>query len=309
MTPFSSPRAVKHARKSAVSIVLLALCLSIGAAVKAPTAPAFARDLSSDLSMHYIHQYLGNLSDNHDCGPVSVAMVLDAYKLRPAGMSDARFVASIRRTMGLPNNIGTVFDDLERALSAYGLRYSLIPSSLPGEPDPEVQMMRDATDAGNLVIPLIHGAVLGRGERYGDHWPVLAGFNGDSVHIFDPDDQVNHSAGWVHGGNITMSVGLFSQAVLKAQPGPYALVIYPPGRGPGLQIGAQARITGTDGDGAFLRSSPEVGDNKITLLPEGTVISVVGPLPAPRANDHDWIGVTVNGQQGYVAADFVSPAE
>jgi hypothetical protein len=289
------------------AIVVSAVCFF--AALALPR-PALGRDLAVDLSMRYIHQYLGNASDDHDCGPASVAMVLSAYGVRPSGLSDAAFVRSIRRTMGLPSDIGTVFDDLERAFDAYGLRYSLIPSSLPGEPTAEIQMMRDAIEGGDLVIPLVHGAVLGRGERYGDHWPVLAGFSADggSVHLLDPDDQAPRTSDWVRGGDITISAGLLAQATLHAQPGPYALIIYPPGRGTSrpLQAGMAAHVAGTDGDGAYLRSSPGVGDNKLALLPEGTAVTVVGPFPAPNADGHDWIGVSVNGQQGYVAADYIS---
>jgi hypothetical protein len=284
---------------AAISLLIVVIALGRPGAV-------YGRDLAADLQMRYIHQYLGNASDDHDCGPASVAMVLDAYNLRPAGTSDARFVASIRRTMGLPANIGTVFDDLERAVSAYGLRYSLIPSSLPGEPATEYQLMRDAIDAGNLVIPLVHGAVLGRGEAYGDHWPLLVGVGDGSVHLLDPDDQAARSSDWVRGGNIMMSTSLFEQATIKAQPGPYALVIYAPGHRTPLQAGSQAQIMGTDGDGAWLRSTPAIGDNKLTLLPEGSAVTVVGPFPPPSADGHQWIGVSINGQQGYVAADYVA---
>lgn len=289
---------------SAVVVIVLLCALQ-----DAPRA-ALGRDLAGELPLRYIHQYLGNASDVHDCGPASVAMVLDGYNLRPAGLSDARFVAAIRRSMGLPMNIGTIYDDLERALSAYGLRYALVPSSLPGEPDAEVQMMREAIDAGNLVIPMVHGASLGRSDAYGDHWAVLTGFTGDSVHLLDPDDQAPRSGAWVRGGNITMSLALFKQATLQAQPGPYALIIYPPGRrGAALSVGARAKISGTNGDGAFLRSSPGIADNKLTLLDEGTAVTITGPFPAPAADGHDWIGVTINGQQGYVAGEYVSAAD
>ncbi len=293
--------------------VLIAVVMLSVIAAAGQTTTVHGRDLAPELSMHYIHQYLGNPSDTKDCGPASVAMVLDAYGLRPAGTSDARFVASIRRTMGVPNSIGTIFDDLQHAFTAYGLHTSLIPSSLPGEPDAEVQLMRDAIDAGDLVIPLVHGSVLGRGDAYGDHWPVLVGFIGpgggsDTVHLLDPDDQAARSSAWVRGGDITMPLSLLTQATLKAQPGPYALVIYPPGRrstAP-LRSGSSAVIGGTDGDGAYLRSAPGVGDNKIVLLPEGTVLTVTGPFPPPTADGHQWIGVSVNGQTGFVAAEYVS---
>jgi len=304
---FASFRAFQHARRrvlfSGLAVVFgfVALLLAAGT-----PGTVLGRDLAADLQMRYIHQYLGNVSDAHDCGPASVAMVLDAYNLRPAGVSDARFVASIRRTMGVPVDTGTVFADLAHAFDAYGLRYSLIPSGLQGEPDAEAQLMRAAIDGGNLVIPLVHGAILGRGEGYGDHWPVLTGFSGDSVHLLDPDDQAARSAGWVRGGDITMSLSLLEQATLKAQPGPYAMIIYAPGRAMPLHTGGRAQVAGTNGDGAFLRANPSIGDNKLVLLPEGAVVTVTGPFPPPSADGHSWIGVSVDGQQGFIAAEYLA---
>jgi len=151
------------------------LALSLLTALQSSPRVALGRDLAGELPMRYFHQYLGNASDPHDCGPTSVAMVLDAYNLRPAGLSDARFVASIRRSMGLPTNIGTIYDDLERAFSAYGLRYALVPSSLPGEPDAEVQLMR----AGKRVQVVDVRAILTGSTTIQD--PVLE--PGDTVFV------------------------------------------------------------------------------------------------------------------------------
>ncbi len=291
-------------RRFALAALLLAGLLA--PAFGAPH-PALGRDLMNDLPLRYIHQYQGNASDDVDCGPASMAMVLTGYGLRPAGMSDAAFVASVRRATGEPTSIGTVYDDLKRVFDQYGLHYDFVPSSLPGEPVAEAQAMRDAVAAGNLVIAEVHGPVLGRSPDYGDHWLVVVGFDGDSVHVLDPDDQRPRWNGWIRGGDITLPVDLFEQAMLRAQPGPYGMVIHPPSRG-ALHAGMQAKVSGTDGDGAFLRSSAGTGDNKITVLPEGTVVSVVGPFPAPNADGHDWIGVVANGQQGFVAAEYLTPA-
>jgi hypothetical protein len=267
---------------------------------------AVRRAAARDLTVPYLHQYLGNPSDDHDCGPACVAMVLQAFGLRPAGLSNAGWVAQVRRAMGVPPSIGTVFADLQRACSAYGLHTSFVPSSLPGEPNAEMQMMRDALDAGNLVIALVHGATLGRGTAYGDHWVVVTGFTSDGqTHLLDPDDQPPRWSGWIRGGDIMLSTALFARACMEAQPGPYGLIISPPGGG--LAVGASARIAGTDGDGAWLRSSPGIGDNKVRILPEGTAVTIVGPLPPPSADGHEWIGVrTADGTQGYVAAEYVS---
>ncbi|MHB8577769.1 MAG: SH3 domain-containing protein [Dehalococcoidia bacterium] len=302
--PPAAHRSATNAIRRA-GFALSVLLLLVGAFWQTPAV--HARDLAVELQMHYIHQYLGNLSDDHDCGPTSVAMVLDAYGLRPAGLSDARFVASIRRTMGVPADTGTVYTDLARAFDAYGLRYSYIYSNMPGEPVAEARLMQSAIGGGNLVIPMVHGAVLGRGAAYGDHWPVLVGFSGDTVHLLDPDDQTPRSSDWVRGGDITISLATLEQATLKAQPGAYAMIIYAPAplASSGLTVGVAAHIGGTGGDGAFLRSSPGIGDNKLTSLPEGTEVTVAGPFPLPNADGRDWIGVSVNGQQGYVAAEYV----
>ena len=285
-------------------VVVLALTL-----VTSVPRTTYARDLAVDLSMHYIHQYLGNSSDDFDCGPASLAMVLEAYHVQPAGTSDARFVAAVRRSTGAALSQGTYYADLARAVGTFGLSYSFVPSGLPGEPAAEAGMMSDAINAGNLVIAMVHGATLGRGTPYGDHWLVVAGFNGDTVHVLDPDDQTPRTSDWLRGGDITIPLSLLESAGLRAQPGPYAMIIYPPGRQVPLGVGSQARISGTDGDGAFLRSSPGIADNKLDLLAEGTLVTVQGPLPAANADGHDWIGVWVNGQQGYVAADYVAPAD
>jgi|SRR5579884_2970240 len=295
-------RAPRTSRR-ALTAALLASLLSFG--LPALVRIASARDLAVDLSMRYISQYLGNPNDRYDCGPASMAMVLDAYGLRPAGASDASFVASIRRTSGAASGLGTTYDQLARVAQAYGLHYAYVPSALPGEPATEAQIMQQAIDAGNLVIAMVHGADLGRGDQYEDHWLVVTGFSADAVHVFDPDDQAPRWSGWIRGGDIRLSLSTFESAGLHAQPGPYAMIVYAPGNHAPLQAGQAAHIAGTNGDGAWLRSSPGIADNKLALLPEGTPLMVIGPFPAPNTDGHDWIGVNVNGQQGYVAAEYV----
>ena len=177
------------------------------------------------------------------------------------------------------------------------------PKSIPATPLGGMEILRHY----GIPVEGRRAVVLGRSPDYGDHWLVVVGFDGDNVHVLDPDDQRPRWNGWIRGGDITLPVDLFEQAMLRAQPGPYGMVIHPPSRG-ALHAGMQAKVSGTDGDGAFLRNSAGTGDNKITVLPEGTVVSVVGPFPAPNADGHDWIGVVANGQQGFVAAEYLVPA-
>ncbi|HEY8836944.1 MAG TPA: hypothetical protein VIO16_04545 [Dehalococcoidia bacterium] len=61
---------------AAIGLLIVVMALGRPGAV-------YGRDLAADLQMRYIHQYLGNASDDHDCGPASIAMVLDAYNFAP----------------------------------------------------------------------------------------------------------------------------------------------------------------------------------------------------------------------------------
>lgn len=66
-------------------------------------------------------------------------------------------------------------------------------------------------------------------------------------------------------------------------------------------------VTGTDGQGLFLRPQPSVEGNPLATLPDGTRVEQVGD-DVPGA-DRVWRQVRApDGQQGYVAVDFLTPA-
>lgn len=66
-------------------------------------------------------------------------------------------------------------------------------------------------------------------------------------------------------------------------------------------------VTGTDGQGLFLRPEPSTTGSPITTLPDGTRVEEIGPeVPG---GDRLWRRVRApTGEEGYVAADFLTPA-
>lgn len=66
-------------------------------------------------------------------------------------------------------------------------------------------------------------------------------------------------------------------------------------------------VTGTGGQGLFLRPEPSTSGAPITTLPDGTRLEEIGP--AVPGGDYLWRRVrTPEGQEGYVAADYLTPA-
>ncbi|MFV9506706.1 MAG: SH3 domain-containing protein [Oscillochloridaceae bacterium umkhey_bin13] len=66
-------------------------------------------------------------------------------------------------------------------------------------------------------------------------------------------------------------------------------------------------VSGTGGQGLFLRPQPSTQGSPLTTLPDGTVVEQVGE--DVTGSDRLWREVRApDGQQGYVAADFLTPA-
>jgi hypothetical protein len=66
-------------------------------------------------------------------------------------------------------------------------------------------------------------------------------------------------------------------------------------------------VTGTSGQGLFLRPQPSVEGDPLTTLPDGTRLEQIGEdVTGP---DRVWRQVRApDGQEGYVAVDFLTPA-
>jgi hypothetical protein len=182
------------------------------------------------LSVPYFDQYQRQSTENFDCGPTSVAMILEYFYAVPSGMSNGDLITKVRNATGNTGGADTGFADLENAISAYGLPYSEISNSLAPQPAAQMQAMQQATDNGQPVIALIHGADLGRGQQYGDHWVVVTGFSSDgqTVYLNDPDDQAPRWSGWIQGGQIKLPLSIFQQAAYDAPYGPYGIIVSPP---------------------------------------------------------------------------------
>jgi hypothetical protein len=188
------------------------------------------------LSVPYYHQYLGQATQNVDCGPADVAMVLQYRGRRPSGLSDMQWVVQVRTRTGASDTgcdggpCGTTFPQLEAALTYYGATWSEVAASLTPAPSAQVAAIKAATAAGKPVIALVHGADLGRGTPlYGDHWIVVTGFtpDGNTAYVNDPDDQPARSGypNWIVGGKITLATSTLSTAMYNAAPGPYAIIV------------------------------------------------------------------------------------
>jgi hypothetical protein len=66
-------------------------------------------------------------------------------------------------------------------------------------------------------------------------------------------------------------------------------------------------VTGTGGQGLFLRPEPSTVGEALTTLPDGTRVEQIGE-DVPGA-DRVWRQVRApDGQEGYVAVDFLTPA-
>ncbi len=186
-----------------------------------------SRARASSLSIPYLSQYQGQSTENFDCGPASVAMVAQFFGHRPDNISDADFISQLRQATGNTTLSDTNFSELENAISSVNLSYSEISNSATPQPDAEIQVMQDALSHGNAVIALIHGADLGRGTNYGDHWVVVRGFSddGQSVYLNDADNQQAKLPHWIRGGVITIPFTTFKAAAADAQVGSYGIIV------------------------------------------------------------------------------------
>lgn len=65
-----------------------------------------------------------------------------------------------------------------------------------------------------------------------------------------------------------------------------------------------AVVSGTDGEGVWLKAGPHVSTARLALLEEGTPLTVLG---GPRASDdgYHWFNVEAEGQRGWLVGDYV----
>ena len=175
-----------------------------------------------------IEQYLGLASDESNCGPASVASLLEWVRPELAGMDPATLVARVRNRSGEQAG-DTDQQGLTQALGSFGVPVAqLYAGDVPrGEADP-LAVVTATLGRGIPILALVHGATLGRGEGYGYHWIVLwrADRSAGTIEATDPDTQPQRSAAWIPGGVLSLRQGIV-RAALAAVGGdaPVALAI------------------------------------------------------------------------------------
>ncbi|HZU04397.1 MAG TPA: C39 family peptidase [Chloroflexota bacterium] len=155
------------------------------------TAAALTRPPLVWLRVPYISQLDGSPWAAANCGPTSVAMVLEAHGL-PASPAEVR-----RRVMalqGTPNchDCGAFIQHLAGAVEAYGLSTFGLYQEDGRLRRWTLEDLRSALRAGYPVIPQVKYRLLpGREEAayYGDHYIVLTGVLDDAFLYNDPIDD------------------------------------------------------------------------------------------------------------------------
>lgn len=177
-----------------------------GMAIWLPTA---STALAATLPVPFLSQWTGNATQDRDCGPTSIAMVVEAYGLRPAGLSDAAFIAQVREQTG--NLLGGIFvpPEVQTALGSYGLTYEALQFN-DSDVDTELGRMQAAADAGKPTIVLVRGTTIGRG---GDHIIVVRGFSADGQQVYVNDPDTLGSTAVVESGQTAWPYTIFRQAV------------------------------------------------------------------------------------------------
>jgi len=168
-----------------------------------------ASALYTTLSIPYISEFSGAPTQNYDCGPATIGMLVQAFGIRPANISDATFIGEIRLKMNKTGKVGTGSNDRKVALAAYGIGSTVIKSS---NSDP-VQTIKDALAQGKPVIARVNGTKLGR--RYAGHVVVVTGFSADgqTIYVNDPDSSIRGTS--TPGGVAAWPVDIFRTAMLN----------------------------------------------------------------------------------------------
>jgi hypothetical protein len=206
-------------------VVVLLLGLAVGhVIVEPPQAPSlYAATSGVRLAVPFIHQYYADALA-WDCGPSSLAMILEAYGKRPTAFTgeDAAFLIDIRRKakrLGPDDPVYfrqlTDFDDLERVLAD---AVYAVPFTRLARDDSTLQKIKDAVGQRKPVIALLNSNHESMNRGYGGHWLVVIGFSADGQYVFvnDPDIRTTPNPNWnkaTPGGQSRWPVALFEQAL------------------------------------------------------------------------------------------------
>lgn len=159
---------------------------------------------------------------HNNCGPASVAMIIDANGRRPPNLSDQAFVAELRRTMSGadgPCNLTTDWSQLDRGAKAHGLCLRDRATDgiakiveMNGRCIPVIGLVATSpVHFPGLDNPDFHKDAAG---RFGDHFIVIVGFSGETVYYLNP---LIWPAPSRHGGLKTTSRATMITALQNAQ--------------------------------------------------------------------------------------------
>jgi uncharacterized protein YvpB len=155
------------------------------------TAAALARRPEVWLKVPYRSQLDGSAWAAANCGPTSVAMVLEAHGVQASPAEVRRRVMALQRT---PNcdECGAFIENLAGAVEAYGLQSI----GLQGDDGKlarwSLDDVRAALRAGHPVLAqVMYRQLPGREDSpyYGDHYVVVTGMLGDDFLYNDPIDD------------------------------------------------------------------------------------------------------------------------
>jgi hypothetical protein len=270
---------------------------------------------ASPLDVPLLSQYLGQSTENADCGPTSLAMILQYFGIA-TDISSQALVSEIRSRTSRPSGGDTFFEqDLIPAAETYGL--SVRP--LQGTPETDLKSIGDAVRIGTPVIALIHGADLGRvgvgGSNYGDHFVVVTGFSADNSQVFFNDADIRGipmpgvpstpplpPAPWQNGGSISMTASAFRQSLITAvgdTPLTYAIVL-----SGGTIAGVVRSSSGSPVAGATVVLSGNRNAKSATTASDGSYVF----SNVPTGKDPSSIAASVPGASGTVSVAAQSNA-
>lgn len=93
----------------------------------------------------------------------------------------------------------------------------------------------------------------------------------------------------------------------SAAPSAAASAAAPTSARPSTATGKAYVVGNTGGDGVKLRAEPSTNAQEVAVLPDGHRLTEIGP--GRNADGRDWLNVQdENGNRGWVAAEFTTPA-
>jgi uncharacterized protein YvpB len=157
----------------------------------AATAAALARAPEVWLKVPYRSQLDGTPWAAANCGPVSVAMILEAHGIRAQSTEVRRHVMALQNT---PNcsECGSFIESLAGAVEVYGLQAVDLTGGDGKLRRWSMDDVRAALRSGHPVIPqVMYRQLPGREDApyWGDHYVVLTGIVGDYFLYNDPIDD------------------------------------------------------------------------------------------------------------------------